>query len=146
MAIIEYLNEVHPYPHNLFAGSPARRAQIRGFCEVINSGIHPYQNLRLIEKLEKDYGADKGKWLQEWVTKGATTIEKLLAQSNNGSPYAFGDEITCADIFFYPQIMATKNRFKVDIAPFPNVSRVLANLQKIKEFQDSEPEKQKDFD
>jgi maleylpyruvate isomerase len=32
MAIIEYLNEVHPNPHNLFAGSPIQRAQIRGFC------------------------------------------------------------------------------------------------------------------
>jgi hypothetical protein len=45
------LNEVHPEPNNLFAGTPIKRAQIRGFCEVINSGIHPYQNLKLLEKL-----------------------------------------------------------------------------------------------
>jgi glutathione S-transferase len=74
------------------------------------------------------------------------TIEKLIAQNNKGSPYIFGDEVSCADVFFYPQIMNTKNRFKVDISGYPNVTRILENLQKIKEFQDSEPEKQKDFD
>jgi hypothetical protein len=42
--------------------------------------------------------------------------------------------------------MNAKNRFKVDITPYPNVCRILSNLQKVKEFQDSEPEKQKDFD
>lgn len=42
--------------------------------------------------------------------------------------------------------MSTKNRFKVDISPYPNVCRILENLQQIKEFQDSEPERQKDFE
>jgi maleylacetoacetate isomerase len=74
MAIIEYLNELHPHPNDLFPGSPIQRAQIRGFCEVINSGVHPYQNLRLVEKLEKEFGVDKGKWLQELVGRGAETI------------------------------------------------------------------------
>jgi glutathione S-transferase len=32
MAIIEYLNEVHPYPHHLFPGDAIKRAQIRAFC------------------------------------------------------------------------------------------------------------------
>lgn len=48
MAIIEYLNEIKPEPHNLYPGDAKQRALIRGFCEVINSGIHPYQNLKLI--------------------------------------------------------------------------------------------------
>jgi len=42
--------------------------------------------------------------------------------------------------------MNTKNKFKVDITPYPNINRILANLQQVKEFQDSEPEKQKDFE
>lgn len=51
MAIIEYLNEIQPNPHNLFPGSPVDRAKMRAFCEVINSGIHPYQNLKLMQKV-----------------------------------------------------------------------------------------------
>ena len=75
--------------------------------------------------MEKDYKADRGKWLLEWVGKGAETIEKLVSQSSDNGKYVFGDEITCADVFFYPQIMNTKNRFKVDITPYPNVCRIL---------------------
>lgn len=51
MAIIEYLNEIQPNPYNLFPGSPVERAKMRAFCEVINSGIHPYQNLKLMQKV-----------------------------------------------------------------------------------------------
>ncbi len=58
-------------------------------------------------------------------------------QNNTGSTYIFGEEVTAADVFFYPQIMATKNRFQVDISPYQNITRILTNLQKIKEFQDS---------
>lgn len=32
MAIIEYLNEIKPSPHDLFPGDPKNRALIRGFC------------------------------------------------------------------------------------------------------------------
>jgi glutathione S-transferase len=36
MAIIEYLDEIHPTP-KLFHGTPHLRAKIRQFCETINS-------------------------------------------------------------------------------------------------------------
>ena len=49
-AIIEYLEEMHPEVP-LFPKDPVKKAQIRGFCEVINSGLHPYQNLRVLEKI-----------------------------------------------------------------------------------------------
>ena len=146
MAIIEYINEVHPQPYDLFPGSPGHRAQIRGFCQVINSAVHPYQNLRLLEKIEADYGAKKSQWLLYWLKRGTNTIEELIGKYNKGGNYVFGDAITAADVFFYPQVYNAKNRFNLDIKPYPNVSRVFDNLAKIKEFQDTAPEKQKDFD
>lgn len=78
MAIIEYLNEVQPNPYNLFPGTPAERAKIRAFCEVINSGIHPYQNLKLVQKVHKEFGANQKQWLVDWMSKGIDTIEGLL--------------------------------------------------------------------
>lgn len=75
---------------------------------------------------------DKGLWLQEWLVRGVNTMEKLIVNHNNGGPFVFGDEISCADVFFYPQIMNTKNRFKVDISAYPNVTRILSNLQQVK--------------
>lgn len=70
----------------------------------------------------------------------------MIIQHNKGTRFIFGDEITAADVFFYPQIMNTVHRHKIDISPFPNVCRILKNLQQVKEFQDAHPEKQKDFD
>ena len=73
MAIIEYLDEVHPQP-KLFPGSAIQRAQIRGFCEVVNSDIHPYQNIRLLDKVEADFKADKMAFAKHFVLRGLDTM------------------------------------------------------------------------
>lgn len=70
----------------------------------------------------------------------------MLVQNKRGGRYVFGDEITCADVFLYPQIYNAKNRFNLDLTPFPNVTRIFNALALEKAFQDSAPEKQKDFD
>jgi len=58
MAICEFLEEKHPdfplLPHDLIL-----KGQVRGFCEVINSGIHPYQNLRLLKFVGEKFNTDK---------------------------------------------------------------------------------------
>ena len=54
----------------LFPKDPIKKAQIRGFCEVINSGLHPYQNLRVLEKVATEYNADKIEWARSWVVRG----------------------------------------------------------------------------
>ena len=51
MAISEYIEEIYPQ-RPLMPKDPIKKAQVRAFCEVINAGIHPYQNLRLLEKVE----------------------------------------------------------------------------------------------
>ena len=61
---------MHPTPNNLFPGDAYRKAKIRAFCETINCSIHPYQNLRLLQKLEEDYHTDKVKWVIHWNSKG----------------------------------------------------------------------------
>ena len=122
LAIIEYLNEKYPSPNNLYPGDAEHRAKIRGFCEVINSGIHPYQNLKLVNRLADENGVDKVKWITSQVLTGANTIERLLENySSQKYKYCFGDEVTAADILFYPQIFATKNRWKVDTTSHTNV-------------------------
>lgn len=32
----------------LLPKDPVKKAKVRAFCEVINSGMHPYQNLRVL--------------------------------------------------------------------------------------------------
>lgn len=49
---------MHP-EHPLLPKDPVLKAKVRGFCELINSAMHPYQNLRVLEKIAKDYNGDK---------------------------------------------------------------------------------------
>ena len=77
MAICEYLEQTH-VDHPLLPKDPIKKAQIRGFCEVVNSGMHPYQNLRLLEKVGTEFNADKMKFAKDWVLRGMDTFEALL--------------------------------------------------------------------
>lgn len=61
----------------------------------------------------------------------------MLAQSKQGGRYTFGDVITAADVVFYPQIFNTKNRFKIDLTPFPLISQTFDNLSKVKDIIDA---------
>ena len=45
MAICEYLEEKYPSPP-LYPKNLEQKAQIRNFCEIINSAIQPLQNVR----------------------------------------------------------------------------------------------------
>lgn len=105
-----------------------KRAQIRGFCEVVNSGMHPYQNLRLLEIVGNDQ-ASRMKFAAEWVNRGMKTFEGLLAKSKG--KYCFGDEVTLADAFFYPQVVGGIARFGVKIDDYPLSKEVLTNLQQL---------------
>jgi maleylacetoacetate isomerase len=69
---------------------------------------------------------------KEWVMKGMTIIEEMLKKSKG--KYCFGNNITLADAFFYPQVMGGIARFGVNIEDFPLCKKVLGNLKQIEEI------------
>lgn len=56
----------------------------------------------------------------------------MLAKSKG--KYCFGDNITLADVFFYPQVMGGIARFGVNIKDYPLSQEVLNNLKEIDSF------------
>ncbi len=50
VAILEYLEETQPTPP-LLPKEPLARARVRQMTEIINSGIQPIQNLRVMQRL-----------------------------------------------------------------------------------------------
>jgi len=52
---LDYLEEAYPQLP-LLPADHMKRAQIKGFCQIINSAMHPYQNLRLLDKIQEDFG------------------------------------------------------------------------------------------
>lgn len=58
----------------------------------------------------------------------------------------FGKEITAADVFLYPQVLACRNRAGIDLSPYKRISKVLGNLEKVRQFTDANPENQPDYE
>lgn len=143
-AIIEYLDEAFPQTYQLFPKDPYTRAKIRQVCENINADIHPLQNLKLMQYLEKKHGYNqeqKDEWCQKWIQEGFTAAEKILSET--AKSYAFGDQVTAADIFIVPQLFSA-NRFKVDTTQYPILSKINDNCLKLGAFQKSQPSNQVD--
>eukprot|EP00341_Mesodinium_pulex_P017599 CAMPEP_0116893584 /NCGR_PEP_ID=MMETSP0467-20121206/3533_1 /TAXON_ID=283647 /ORGANISM="Mesodinium pulex, Strain SPMC105" /LENGTH=105 /DNA_ID=CAMNT_0004563311 /DNA_START=212 /DNA_END=526 /DNA_ORIENTATION=+ len=102
------------------------------FVEIVNSGIHPIQNLPILNAVEKLKG-DKVKWAQDVIVKGFETLEsKLKWTYTNPESVKFccGDTVTMADVFVIPQ-MFNADRFKVDMSRFPFLNTLRTNCMKL---------------
>ena len=48
LAILQYLEDIYPLP-SLFPNQPAKKAEVISICEIVNSGIQPLQNLKVLQ-------------------------------------------------------------------------------------------------
>lgn len=119
LAIIDYLDAVHPEPRMLPA-DPIERARAMEMALTIACDIHPLNNLRILKYLEHDLGQDRQAvetWYRHWVTAGFTTLEQLLPDA----PYAGGQAPNIVDVCLVPQ-MYNARRFNTDLTPFPRLT------------------------
>jgi maleylpyruvate isomerase len=142
MAIVEYLDEVHPEP-KLLPADRAGRARVRALSQLIACDIHPLNNLRVLRYLKHVLGHDQpaiDAWYRHWVEEGLGAFERELADPRTGR-YCHGDEVTMADVCLVPQIFNAK-RFDVDLSPFPETMRVFDALMTLDAFDRSQPSRQ----
>ena len=143
LAIIEYLDETHPEPPFL-PKDPAERAHVRAIALTIACDIHPIDNLRVLQYLEKTLQADESRrneWYGHWIREGFVAIEKLLAK--RPGKFCFGDMPTLADICLIPQI-ANAGRVKLPMEPYPRIRAVQAACAAHPAFDAAQPSKQPD--
>jgi maleylpyruvate isomerase len=120
LAIIEYLEEIFPEPP-LLPREPRLRAVVREIAFSIACDIHPVGNLRVLEKLSSEYGADaeaRAAWNRHWIAISFGAIEARLAEW--AGIYAVGDFPTLADVCLVPQVYNAR-RFALDLTPFPRI-------------------------
>jgi maleylacetoacetate isomerase len=144
MAIFLWLDKSFP-SRPLFPVEPNAMAAVAQFCENINSGIHPIQNLKVRQELERRFRqseAQRGEWCAYWIDRGFVALEKTLAKT--AGKYCFGDVVTAADMFLVPQVVNAR-RFKVDLAKFPNIVRVDRAACELDVFKRAHPSVQPDF-
>lgn len=143
LAIIEYLEERFPSP-TLFPGSPIDRARIRQIAEVVNSGIHPLQNMRVGRKLAETYKATDAQqleWKQAFIARGFEGLERLLQETSRAC--CVGDAFSLADCCVVPQV-ANARRFHVDLTPYPTIVRLEKALLEHPAIAASHPRRQPD--
>jgi maleylacetoacetate isomerase len=145
LAIIEYLDEKHPQPPLLPEGAEDR-AFVRSIALAIACDIHPIDNLRVLQYLEKPLGIDtpaRDEWYRHWIREGFRAIEALLAGQERQGTFCFGDTPTIADICLVPQV-ANANRLKVDLAPYPRIRAIDSACQELAAFARARPDRQPD--
>jgi maleylpyruvate isomerase len=142
LAIIEWLDEIHPAPP-LLPKDPLRRAHVRAFAQVIACDTHPIQNLKILSRLrELGISEDQVTGWAGWANReGLSACEKLIA--NEAGPFCFGDTPTIADLCLVPQL-ANARRFGVDVAAFPRLLKTESAAKALKAFADAAPERQGD--
>jgi maleylacetoacetate isomerase len=145
LAILEYLDEVYPEPP-LLPATPRDRARVRAIANVITCDIHPLNNLRVLQFLEKEMGLgdnSRKNWYHYWLDQGFSALETLLADHPSTGIFCEGDEPTYADICLVPQVYNAR-RFNFDLDPYPTVTRIEEACLSLPPFADAAPENQPD--
>jgi maleylpyruvate isomerase len=144
LAIIEYLDEVHPGPR-LLPVDPLERARVRALSMIIACEIHPLNNLRVLKYLKQSLNQEQpaiDAWYRHWCIEGMAAFEQQLGDGKTGG-FCHGDSVTMADVCLVPQIFNCR-RFDVDLAPYPRAIRIFDACMKLKPFDDAQPSRQPD--
>ncbi|HKY81191.1 MAG TPA: maleylacetoacetate isomerase [Sphingobium sp.] len=144
-AILEWLEERWPTPA-LLPADPDERAIVRAMTLLVACDIHPLNNLRVLNHLRSDFGADGNavrRWIGHWVAEGFTPLETMIAR--HGGRYSFGDSLSMADCHLVPQVYSAE-RFGVDLAPYPAILAVAARLRDHPAVAAAHPDRQPDSD
>lgn len=124
LAIVEYLDEVHPDPP-LLPVAPLDRAAVRAFAMAIACDIHPVQNLRVLARL-RSLGLTEDQvqaWAHDIIRDGLAACAALLARQPG--PFCFGTVPGMADLCLVPQLFNAR-RFDVRLDALPGGERLMS--------------------
>jgi maleylpyruvate isomerase len=140
VAILEWLEEVHPAPP-LLPRDPAGRSRVRSLVEHVNSSIQPYQNTVVLKWLrEREAGSDR-LFVRHFVERGLSGLE--AAVRDGAGRFCHGDAPTLADCFLVPQLYAAR-RFEIPLAAYPTLLSVEAACAELPAFAAAHADRQPD--
>lgn len=145
LAIIEYLDELHPHPA-LLPADPLARARARSWAQLIACDIHPLNNLRVLQALEREFQASEGArmaWMRHWMETGFTALETAVAASGSEGPFLSGDRPGLADCCLVPQLYNAR-RFEMDLSAWPRLLAAEHACLALPAFEQARPERQPD--
>jgi maleylacetoacetate isomerase len=145
LAIIEYLDEVYPEPW-LIPKDPQERAYVRAFSQIIGCDIHPLNNVRVLKRLQSQFGAGEdatNEWYRHWIAEGLGGLEDYVLGQGRSGQFALGNAVTMADICLVPQ-MFNAMRFGCELGHYSKLNGIFENCMKLQAFTDTQPKTQPD--
>jgi maleylacetoacetate isomerase len=145
VGILEYLEERYPTPA-LLPADAGDRAWVRALALQIACDMHPLNNLRVLQYIERTLGVTpeaKQAWIEHWNHAGFAALEAHLSHSTRTGLCCFGDAPTMADCCLVPQVFNAR-RFNVDLSAYPTIVRIDTHLAMIDEFRRAVPAAQPD--
>ncbi len=146
MAIMEYLDETYAGAMSLLPSSARERARVRALAQVIACDIHPLNNLRVMQFLEREFSTpqvERERWTRHWITEGFSALEAMLADNTSTGIHCDGDAPTIADACLVPQVYNAR-RFGIDMQPFPTIVAIEQQCLGLQAFDAARPENQPD--
>jgi len=145
LAIVEYLDEVHPGPA-LLPPDSLGRARVRALADIVACDIHPLNNSRVLKYLTGTLGVDEAAkldWYRHWIAQGLTSLEAMLHEHPATGSFCHGEEPGLADLCLVPQLYNAR-RFECDLAPYPTLLAIDARCQALEAFREAHPDNQPD--
>lgn len=141
LAIIEYLDDIHPTPA-LLPQAPIAKATVRSLALMIVCDMHPLNNLRVLNQLKAEFNANESQvtqWYHHWLKKGFDALEAKLKTIERSRPFCVGDSPSMADLCLIPQVFNAK-RFNFVLDDYPLIREINAHCLTLKAFQDAAPQ------
>jgi len=145
LAIIEYLEEIHPQPP-LLPRDLRERAFVRALANIVACDIHPLNNLRVLTYLKDTLHQDQvacSAWIRHWIEEGLNAFEQHLVAQGKTGRFCLGDLPTIADICLVPQIFNAR-RFGCDLTALSRIEAIDANCLALAAFREAAPDRQPD--
>ena len=140
LAIIEWLDATYPEPR-LIPADPLGRADAMARALLIAADIHPVNNLRILKRLETQFGADeaaKAEWYRHWIAEGFAALEAMAGDG----PYLGGAAPDVSDVLLVPQ-MFNARRFDLPLDAYPKLIAADAAASALAAFAAAHPDRAK---
>lgn len=137
LAIIDWLDATYPHPP-LLPADPMARAHALAQAMVIAADIHPIDNMRVLKRLESQFGADqaaKDDWYRHWIATGFAALEQMARRG----PFLGGDAPGIADLCLVPQ-MYNARRFALPLDDYPRLVAIDAAATALPAFAAAHPD------